>query len=190
MRLFVAVDLAEAVRTAAAGIADTLAASLTAAGVGDVSWVKQANLHLTLRFIGHVNDELGGRIRDVLRAPFETRPFRVRLTGAGTFPEARPPRVLWLGVAEGASSLRALAAGIEARLATLGIDPEERPFHAHLTLARFRRQERRTTAAVRRALERLALDAGEWQVDHATLYESQLSPKGSTYIPLERIGLG
>jgi 2'-5' RNA ligase len=187
MRLFVAVDLAEAVRAAAADIACSLSRSLAGANVGgDVSWVKPANLHLTLRFIGHVSEQLGGRIGTALQPPFEMPPFRVRLAGAGTFPESRPPRVLWLGVAEGGSSLRGLAAGIESRLGALGLAPEARPFHAHLTLARVRRQDRRIAAAIRRALEGVGLDAGEWLVDHATLYESKLSPKGSTYVPLVR----
>ena len=81
------------------------------------------------------------------------------------------------------------AAGIEARLGPLGLEPDGRPFHAHLTLARFRRHDRRIAKAVKRAVEGLALDAGEWPVDHATLYESKLSPKGSTYIPVERVEL-
>jgi 2'-5' RNA ligase len=189
MRLFVAIDLEDAVRTAAGDVAEQLGAALAAAELArDVSWVKPANFHLTLRFIGHVDETLGNRIRHVLREPVHQPLFRARLSGLGTFPESRP-RVLWLGVGEGASQLRALAGIIESRLASVGLAPEGRPFHAHLTLARFRRQDRRLAKAVRHALEGPGPDAGEWLVDHATLYESKLSPKASTYIALERIAL-
>jgi len=187
MRLFVAVDLDEPRRLAAAQAAASIARRLDAAGVGrSLKWVDPRNLHLTLRFIGEVDDERGSVIRDALGRPLSTPAFDLTLGGAGVFPPSGNPRVLWLGVVQGASELAGLHDEIEGRLRAMGESPDTRPFSSHLTLARFKDLDRARSESVRAAIREARLDPGPCRVEAVTLYQSRLAPAGPTYTALLR----
>jgi len=135
------------------------------------SWVPAERMHLTLVFLGEVHaaklDALGAALRPV----FATAPrMRLRLAGAGTFPPDRPARVAWIGV-EGQEPLPAIERRTRASLAPLLDRPlEDRPYHAHVTVARPRRPwNRRAVAAFHEACDGLA---GEWEAERAVLMES------------------
>ena len=186
MRLFIAVDLDEGSRRAAAALGEEVARLLLAAGAADrrgVTWVSAHNLHLTLRFLGEVDEERTDQLVARLGDPFQTPAFQLTLSELGVFPPEGPPRVVWIGVKEAGGSLAALYREIEARLRPLQFEPEARPFHPHLTLGRFRKP------AGRRARDLVCTeippqDIGPSRVDHVTLYRSDLSPRGPTYTPL------
>ncbi|MBI2832848.1 MAG: RNA 2',3'-cyclic phosphodiesterase [Acidobacteria bacterium] len=184
MRLFVAVDVSEDARRTAVGVTRRLTRDLEKLGVGrDIKWVPAENLHLTLQFIGPVDEERGAAIETAMREPLATGAFELGLNGAGAFPPSGAPRVIWIGISSGMPELQALHADVEARLAPFGIETEQRAFAAHLTLARFRQPSPRG-ADIRRLLSDMPVRAEPWTVDRVTLYESKLSPKGPKYLPV------
>ena len=103
----------------------------------DVRWVRLDGLHLTLRFLGPT-EEVGipAVAAAVDQAAAETRQFEVAIGGAGAFPSVARPRALWLGVTRGVNELGAVARRLDDRLADVGWARDDRPYRAHLTLAR------------------------------------------------------
>lgn len=187
MRLFVAVDLDETLRRAAARVARTLRGRLERAESYGVSWVGPENLHLTLRFLGEVSEDLAHRVEQQLADPFSIDPFEIELAGAGMFPPAGSARVIWLGITGGADDLRRLHDEVEARLQPFGFESEGRPYRVHLTIGRFRVP---APARVREIISAAGPGPiGRCAIRRVTLYRSQLSPKGAVYTPLVRTPL-
>jgi len=187
MRLFIAVDLDDAVRRHAGRLAERLARDLEPGARRAISWVSPRNMHLTLRFLGEVEPAAAAEVVGCLSGPLATPAFRVTTGGVGAFPPSGPPRVIWLGFSSGAEELSALQREIEARLGGHGLPREERPFRAHLTLGRVKGVVGVRARDVLAAL--VPSPVAECAVDHVTLYESHLSPKGPTYTALARSGL-
>jgi 2'-5' RNA ligase len=188
MRLFVAVELSEAVREAAARVARELAEAFGPGAKRAVSWVAPANMHLTVRFLGETDPRAAEDLVRRMAAPFETPAFRLAIGGLGAFPRSGPPRVIWAGLTEGAESLSHVHDEIEARLEGLDVEREERPFRAHLTLGRVKAPP---GAAARQAIASIRGDAiSACDIREATLFESRLSPHGAIYTALARGRLG
>ena len=187
MRLFVAVELSDEVRRAAGRSSNALREKLGSRV--NARWVAPENLHVTVRFIGHVADDRADSLIRVVTAPIAASPFDLRLAGCGVFPSSGTPRVIWIGLDEGLSSLTAIHHEMNARLAPLGFEPENRPFSGHLTLARIKDTKRGANAEVRRAISEYQSARGRCRVTYATLFRSHLSPSGSRYEPLARIDL-
>jgi 2'-5' RNA ligase len=190
VRLFAAVDLAPPVRRAAFAAGERLARALTGPGGrgrSRVSWVREENLHLTMRFLGEIEDSRVEGLVVGFSAPLVTAAFEIELGGVGVFPPSGPPRVIWIGVRQGAEPLTALSAEIDARCAALGFGRDDRPFRAHLTLARCK------DAIDRQACDRLLGTnpgaPGVSRVNEVVLYQSRLSASGPTYVALARAPL-
>ncbi len=188
-RLFVALEPPEAVRRRLAAVAVDLRRT-AGRHADEVRWVPPENVHLTLQFLGAVPEErvaeLERAIRDVAAAG---RPLSLELRGAGGFPNARRPRVVWAGVAGEVDALAGLVAELGRRLAPLGFAPEDRPFSAHLTRGRAR--DGRGAPGLAGALAHAAVaDGTPWRAAEVTLFESHLSPKGPRYDPILRAPLG
>lgn len=188
-RLFVALEPPEPVRRRLAAVAVELRRAAGRAA-DDVRWVPPENVHLTLQFLGAVPE---GRVRDVAAAvgaaAEASRPLSLEVRGAGGFPNARRPRVVWAGVAGEDAALEALARDLGRRLAPLGFPPEERTFSAHLTLGRAR--DRRGAPGLAGALAHAGEAAGTpWRATELVLFESHLSPKGPRYEAIARAALG
>lgn len=184
MRSFVAVLLPEAVQARV----DETAAPLRAQGAA-VSWVRAENLHVTLRFLGAIEEATLSRVREALaEAAAGTAPFSLTIGGFGGFPTPRSPRVVWVGVLAGADALGALHARLERALAQRGIAPEGRAFHGHVTLGRAR--EPRGAAGLADALAAASEPLGEVAVDAVHLMRSDLHPAGARYSVLARELLG
>ena len=130
MRLFVSVKIPDELRQKAATLASELPADA-------VTLVRPENMHLTLRFIGEVDDNTRFDITQKLRA-IRFKPFRCELRGVGVFPDENYVRVIWAGM-ESDGALETLANGIIGALVGFGKDEEKR-FTAHLTIARVRRK--------------------------------------------------
>jgi 2'-5' RNA ligase len=135
-RVFVAIPLPEAAMSDVAAVVDVVR-SAADPEVRDVRWVRLDGLHLTLRFIGQVDD---AGLRDVgdatERAAARIAPFEVAIEGAGAFPSVARPRALWLDVTEGGNELAAAAAAVDDELAAAGLERSGREYRAHLTVAR------------------------------------------------------
>jgi 2'-5' RNA ligase len=191
VRLFIAIDLNEESRHAAATLGEEVAERLQSAGAADrkgVTWVSAHNLHLTLRFLGELEAGMAQRVMAEMQRPFRTAAFDLTLSGLGVFPLGGPPRVIWIGVKGAADSLAALYEEVESRLRALQLEPESRGFQGHLTLGRFRKPAgpRARDLICTRILSR---DIGPSRIDQVTLYQSALSPGGPAYTPLARAPL-
>ncbi len=157
--------------------------------VDGVRWVPPGNLHYTVKFLG----DLSAARRPELEAALDAvgarhAAFDAELTGAGCFPAVKRPRILWVGMGEGAAALAALARDVDAAVEPLGWAPEDRPFKAHLTVGRVKRPTPRSDAAAWiRALE--GHPFGRFPVATLVLFQSLLRPQGPLYTPLKRITL-
>lgn len=153
-----------------------------------VSWTKPENVHLTLKFLGDVEEE---RLAEVHRILVEVAacfsPFELAASGCGVFPSERNPRVLWIGVREDEGHLQRLARAVEDAMAGLGFAREDRPFQAHLTIGRVR-----TAAGARELARKLiaqSFSSRPFRADRITLMRSDLRPSGAIYTPLHIIPL-
>ena len=185
MRLFIAIDLDDDARRDIAAEQKRLMREL--AGASSLRMVRPEQMHLTLAFLGEVDEVRGAAIGDAMRGDVKAGPFPIVYAGLGVFPPHGAPRVLWLGVTTGRDDAIAVQRQIADRLTRVGIEPEQRAFHPHLTLARWRT----STPSDRRRL--LAADRGAQiaRVDAAavTLYQSRLSPSGPSYTALATAAL-
>ena len=191
MRLFVAAEPSIDVRRAAAArsraLRDTLAGHEFSTRI---RWVPEDNLHLTVWFLGEVPDPRSESVLEALRAPMRSPAFEMRISGFGTFPPARSPRVLWLGVPAGVTHLAGAHAEVGTRLAPLGFVAGTRPYSAHLTIARVSAPLRaRERALIRQAMSTVEAEAGWCRVESLTVYRSRTSPKGAAYERLLRVPL-
>jgi len=187
MRLFVGVELDEAARTVAVQTAVRLQDTLR--GTVSANWVPAANLHLTVRFIGHVPDDRAPALLDALSPPIDLAAFDVALSGCGSFPPKGPPRVIWIGLSRGLPGLEALHEEFDRRVRPFGYEPETRPFSAHLTLARVKDVARGQSREVAERIRAVDPHAAAFRVTQATVFESRLSPNGPTYHALSRVDL-
>lgn len=184
IRSFIAVEAADEVITRLTALQE----ALRGAGA-DVGWASPAGLHVTLKFLGNVDEARVPALTVALAAVAGRHaPFAIRLVGVGAFPDPRRPRIVWVGVTEGADSLRALAADVDAAMVAAGFPPEERPFRAHVTLGRVR--SLRGLEHLTPLLDRHAADdCGAQPVTAITCMRSDLSPQGARYTALARLPL-
>jgi 2'-5' RNA ligase len=178
MRLFVAADLPQDARDAVAGAQKRLASTL-AGSAGTLRWVGAGQTHLTLVFLGDVEEARVPAVVDAIGQDVGAAPFDITLDSIGVFPPRGAPRVLWAGVGAGAHALGDLHREVARRISALGIPLEDRPFHPHLTLARWRTsrssdRERALRSAPQGVLARA-------RVEGATLYSSRLTASGPSY---------
>jgi 2'-5' RNA ligase len=188
MRLFVAVEVDDAIRAVASAAIDALRHDRAVRRL-DPRWVAAENLHVTVRFIGHVADDVAPAVVDALTVPVDLPAFSMTVAGCGAFPPSGPVRVIWLGIPDGRDGLAAISDEMNRRLQPFGFEPEKRPFSAHLTLARVKDAPRGVSADARAALDRVEAPPLSCPVRQATLFHSQLSQRGPRYEPLARIPL-
>jgi 2'-5' RNA ligase len=153
-----------------------------------VVWIKDEAAHVTVRFIGAVDDGRVPAIEAALHEPIEIGPFDLEWSIVGTFPSAGAPRVVWLGATNDLEPIRQLATLVNARLDALVGAGESRPLTPHLTLARIKEPGRGVAWA--QALAGVKTTPTLSRIDHVTLYESHTGPKGSTYTVRMRTPLG
>ena len=182
MRLFIAVDPDATARAAISASVARLRehAECRQGGLSrSVSWVPEGNLHLTVHFLGEVEDARVPGLQSSLARPLGIEPADVGFGDWGVFPSHGSPRVVWIGVTDGLSSLERAHALLKERLAELGVGFEARRFSAHLTVGRVKAP----SGDVLRDL----VDGGEapvatrCTVTQCVLYRSRLSPDGATY---------
>jgi len=177
MRLFVALDVDDAVRSRMAELLRELEPAARA-----VKWVRPDSVHLTLKFIGEQPEEKLPALLEVLAAVPAHGALELRFHGLGCFPNERHPRVFWLGV-EAPPELLQLASGVERALELLGIAREQRAFSPHLTIGRMKvpgnLSRLRPVWEAHRSDELGLVTATEF-----FLYQSRLSPSGAEYTKL------
>ncbi|UCD19981.1 MAG: RNA 2',3'-cyclic phosphodiesterase [candidate division WOR-3 bacterium] len=178
MRTFLAVEIPEYVR---APIHEFILAQ--AERELPIKWVAFENLHITLKFLGEIDDKKKNAIMPAITDVCLTQcRFQLRLGGLGCFPTQRQPRVIWIGVDEGDDVLCRIAADVQSRLWEFGFTEEKR-FHPHLTIGRVKKPCR-----VDNILQK-SIGTDAFDVDSLVLFKSTLKPDGPIYEGLERFRL-
>lgn len=155
-----------------------------------VAWVAPENLHITLKFLGAVEESRLPAVEAGLAEVAALSPaFAFTVHGLGAFPTATRPRVVWAGVAEGEAPMATLAAAVDDALAPVGFPAETRGFSPHVTLGRVR-EPRRDPGLARALGERAAARYGRTLVERVILMQSDLSPRGARYRELAAWPLG
>jgi RNA 2',3'-cyclic 3'-phosphodiesterase len=184
-RAFIALEIPEAIRVK---IHETFAP--VRRQLSGVKWAEPSVMHLTLRFLGEVEEEiLEKEISQRLREVCSQEPaFPLRCKGVGVFPTVYKPRVFWVGVEGDGGVLQRLQDKIEKALAGFPVHSEEKAFHAHLTLGRVKVPDRKN--AWPRILEEYEkIDLGSLRVEEVVLFKSELTRTGPNYTKLQQFKL-
>ncbi|WP_045218835.1 RNA 2',3'-cyclic phosphodiesterase [Desulfonatronum thioautotrophicum] len=206
MRCFIGLPLPESYQRLLAQFIRIWQPKLTAASTGGVSWTRPENWHLTLKFLGELSQDQAKRLGDgllqAMSIPAVGESFVVQGRGGGFFPDLRRPRILWVGLGKGARKVGHLAFRVENSCAEMGFSRDHRPFLAHLTVARIKRQAKSRGTPYSHAQDTRhqstwtevlhALDSISWPeivIDRMVLWESRLTPEGPTYRQLREWGL-
>jgi 2'-5' RNA ligase len=185
IRAFVAVPVGEQVVGLVRGIEKRLKEV-----EADVKWVAPENVHVTMKFLGNMPAADAGSLARSLASELEgTEAFDVAVEGTGTFPPGRKaPRVIWIGLGDGADRLAHTASRVEEVCFRAGFEREKRPFRAHLTIGRVRRGSP-GLARLAEAVRETEYSPLKLRVDEVNLMRSELSPRGPSYTVLESIAL-
>ena len=187
MRVFIAVDIDDVSMAAVEKLQKKLKEA--AGGLRAVTWVRPEAMHLTLKFLGEIDDQKVVEVCNIVKAAAaENESFELDVEGVGSF-GGRSARVLWIGTGRGNDKLTGLAEDIEQRLEDAGFPPEGRKFTGHLTLCRIKNAEVGFILA-QTVDEFKDFRAGTVFIDAVTVYQSQLTPEGAVYMALGRFQLG
>jgi len=185
VRTFIALDPGKAIRERMVALQESLGRTGT-----EVKWVEPQNLHVTLLFLGEVdNRDLMPVCRAVEEAARAHQPFELSIEGTGCFPNMRRPRIVWTGVGQGLAEVRALHDALEIPLLALGCyRREERQFTPHVTLGRIRTEKPMNELAAA-LLKTRDYKAGETLVREVLVMSSDPTPKGPAYTVMSRAPL-
>jgi 2'-5' RNA ligase len=150
-----------------------------------VRWVKDAGIHITMKFLGEVEEGMAERMRSALTpigASF--KPFPVRLAGLDAFPSKRSARVIVVKLSEGVEHAQAMFEEVEERLAALDVAREKRALTPHITLGRRRMPKPFPNG------DPMPIEERGFLIEQIVLYKSTLTPGGAIYVPIWKITLG
>jgi 2'-5' RNA ligase len=188
VRIFIAVSLPEEIHDNLSTISGQLKKRL---GEGVVRWVRPANIHLTLRFLGEITAGDLVQLKAGLEEPVaQYATFPLTVHKIGVFPNLHRPRVIWVGLKD-SKALVALHNTVETGMRKLGYDSEEQPFSAHLTLGRINQ-----TASMQQTMHCgevisgcIVGELGSFIVKSVDIYRSELNAGGSIYTRLHILSL-
>jgi 2'-5' RNA ligase len=170
-RLFVAIDLPDSTRELLAALDPH---------IPGVRWIQTDQMHLTLGFFGDVQEDVELRLREKLSA-VEFGAFFLPMNSIGVFSSKDAPKIIWIGVGKGHPHLFQIHKRVQEAALAVGIEPELRPWHPHITIARCRDVSAQT---LRKFLQSNGeFDAGMIRVDAFYLYSSNLTPAGPIHTP-------
>lgn len=184
VRLFIAVEITEEIRKKLAEFQDRLKRV-----DADVGWVAPENLHITLKFIGYIDEEKIDAVINIIKDSLtHIRPFDLSYAGVGTLPTGKNPRVIFADVIDTGGVLAKIHERLDNQLVSLGVEHEDRKFDPHLTLGRIK-----TRRNVKKLVENLnsynGFDFGSEHVTQVVLMKSDLSPEGPIYTKLHSADL-
>ncbi len=182
IRAFIAVDIPPSIRGKIAELQNGFK-SLEL----DVAWVKPANFHLTLKFLGNISPNRISEIQELLKTELALTPELLAKAGeVGVFPSQDRPRILWIGLES--QALVTLQQIIDSGLSRIGFAPDSKQFTAHLTLGRIKSPKGKNRLQEALKANR-KLETEPFKISSVKLYESQLTPKGSIYTVLDEFKL-
>ena len=178
MRTFIAITLPENIKSILSNTQDELKQ------VGaDVKWVKPENIHLTLKFLGEIEQELLEKIKGVLEEIAQKNmTFSAYLSKLGAFPKLRYPRVIWISLGHDQTIID-IAKDLETRMLKIGFPKESRAFTTHITLGRIRSGLKRNELIQKIEIlnKNISGPQAEFRVTNLTLFKSTLTPQGPIY---------
>ena len=186
MRAFIAIGLPQEIKD----FLSQLQEELKATGA-DVKWVKPDNIHLTLKFLGEIDDKKLEKIIEIIdEAAKEKDKFQVRISSLGAFPKIDFPRVIWVGIDTPDKDIKQIAESLEEKIAKIGIPKEDRPFSSHITIGRTKStlNREKLVQGLKNKVE-LGGKKLEFYATKITLFKSTLSPKGPIYEALKESNL-
>lgn len=185
MRAFIAIELSEELRSTLAQVQSHLKYS-----GADVKWVEKDNIHLTLKFLGEINEEKCEKVKSILDEICSSiKPFEISLKDIGAFPTIDYPRVIWVGLDNGAEGSKGLAEKIDDELSKIGSQKETRPFAAHLTIGRVRSPKNKEALKQKLSTLNLQPSTKTQLINSVILFQSKLTPKGPIYTKLHEAQL-
>lgn len=178
MRAFIALELSEEIREELSRLQNEL--KKTGA---DVKWVAPENIHLTIKFLGDIEEDKIEQIKQILDSiSSRTKAFGISLFKLGAFPSLSHPRVIWAGIDKGCAEVEKIASITGGELEKVGFQKEERPFSAHLTLGRVLSGKNKD--GLKQKVLSLVVQAKSCALKHVTLFRSKLTPRGAIYTPI------
>ena len=176
MRAFLAIELPASVRAELVRLQEHLRLSRA-----DVKWVEERNLHLTVRFLGDLDDRRRTAVESAIQQTVASVvPMTVNCSDVGAFPSMSAPRVVWVGLTDDMDALTALASQVEALVVQAGCPEADKPFSPHITIGRVRSP--RGQSELVRALRGVSwIPTEPFPVDRLTLFRSDLGSSGPTY---------
>ena len=187
MRTFIAIELPQ-------NIKDTLGrlqGKLKQCGA-DVRWVEPHNIHLTLKFLGEVEDSKLDGINQIIEDTVKNRlKFEITLTDLGVFPDINHPRIIWVGIKDKNNETKLIAEELGEKLEKLGIPREERQFLGHITIGRIKSWLNKDKLAERLSVlkDESSNEKINFIADKITLFKSSLKPNGPIYEVLKEVTL-
>lgn len=184
MRCFISIPFPEETRKGMLVIQDRLKTSRA-----DVSWTRPEGMHLTLKFLGEVEEKVLPDIENALgKAVSYIKPFSLDLSGVGIFPDKRRPRVVWIGIKGDVEGLVKLQSSIEKEFEKIGFPAEKRGFTPHITLGRIR-SPRDVERLLNLIEEEKDISIDGFEILNVHLMRSQLRPTGAIYTELYLVTL-
>lgn len=187
MRTFIALELPGEIKSSLAKLQEELKTSQA-----DVKWVEPENIHLTLKFLGEIEEKKLDKINKILEdIAGEKKYFPIRISNLGAFPKINFPRVIWIGIDKGDEEVKKIAKKLEDGLAEIGIQREDRPFSSHITIGRTKSALNRDKLiqGLNNLANKLSEENLEFVVKKITLFKSALTPKGPVYEILRETNL-
>lgn len=182
MRVFVAIEISDEMREQLENFKKNF--SKFSETTKKIKWIKPDNFHLTLKFFGEIEEERLPLLKTSLSKSITNQnPFMLDVKGVGCFPDLRRPRVLWAGIQQGSDTLKTLAEAVEKSSVSAGFPPSDKPFSAHLTIARFQMPPEQ--AFLEKIKQYESFSFGRIAVNKMNLIQSKLSPAGPHYTVLE-----
>ncbi len=183
IRAFIAISLTKEIQNKILKIQEQLKESQA-----DVKWVEPENIHLTLKFLGNVEEKKIEEIKEILeKISEEYEKFSMELLKIGAFPKLSNPRVIWISIEKGKEELQKIFLDLEEGLNKIGFKREERGFSAHITIGRVRSPLNRSELLER--IKRIDFERMDLLVGKITLFKSTLTPKGPIYESLYEANL-
>jgi 2'-5' RNA ligase len=181
LRAFIAIELSQNLKDILSQLQERLKRSQA-----DVKWVKPDNIHLTLKFLGNIDENQLGRIKEIMKmVAKDIYAFTLELSGIGAFPKKEYPRVIWVGLKHTVQEqAKEIACQLEKELSKIGIPKEKRPFSSHITLGRVRSSQGRKRLfdeLIRLEKNFLQEISPSFIVCHISLFKSTLTANGPIY---------
>ena len=186
MRAFIAIELPKEIRVRLSRLQEKLKATQA-----DVKWVSPENIHLTLKFLGEIDDKKQEKINLILDDVIKEKcAYKIQISSIGAFPKLNFPRVIWAGVDQGDDETKAIAKGLEEKIQKIGIPKEDRAFSSHITIGRTRSTKNRDKLVQElNNIADISADNLKFNVTKITLFKSTLTPAGPIYDVLKEANL-